>query len=97
MAFFTYMVIFENGYLYTGSTGNITRRGREHRRYGEKPKVIWKERFGTREEAFAREKQIQGWSRAKKLALADGKKDELVTLSKRRAGQPLQKRVGANI
>jgi putative endonuclease len=39
-------------------------------------------------EAFALEKQIQGWSRRKRQALIDGDYDLVVTLAKRRAGRP---------
>jgi predicted GIY-YIG superfamily endonuclease len=31
--------------------------------------LIWHDTFGSRDEAFARERQIKGWSRAKKEAL----------------------------
>ncbi len=89
MVFTAYMLLFEDGYLYTGSTCNLFKRTREHYLLGGHPKVIWKQRFPTRAEAAAREKQLKGWTRAKKLALAEGKYDELKLLSKRRAGRPL--------
>ena len=38
--------------------------------------------FDRIDEAFYREKQIQGWSHKKKKALIEGNIDELVTLSK---------------
>jgi putative endonuclease len=85
--FTVYMVLFDTGYLYTGSTANLYRRSREHHKFGAKPKVIFKERFGTREDAFQREKQLKGWSRSKKLALAEGRVGELPGLAKRRAGR----------
>jgi putative endonuclease len=87
MSYFTYLVLFENGYLYTGSTANIFRRTREHFRGGGRPTVIWRQRFESREEALAREKQLKGWSRAKKLALAEGRVEDLVRLAKRRGGR----------
>lgn len=34
--------------------------------------IIWSAAFETIEEAFSLEKQLKGWSRAKKLALAAG-------------------------
>ena len=39
------------------------------------------EQFERVEDAFAREKQVQGWSRAKKEALVNGRFGELPTLS----------------
>ncbi|WP_416365363.1 GIY-YIG nuclease family protein [Sphingobium sp. JS3065] len=32
-------------------------------------KLVWSQQFGTRMEALEAERQIKGWSRAKKLAL----------------------------
>ena len=53
MRYFAYMVIFDNGYLYTGCTGKVRNRAREHWRKGNQPKVIWKQAYPTREEASA--------------------------------------------
>jgi predicted GIY-YIG superfamily endonuclease len=87
MKYITYMILFPNGYLYTGSTGNLTMRSKEHRvRLGLGFKVVYKEAFGTREEAAKREKQLKGWRRSKKDALIEGRYAELVTLAKRRNG-----------
>ncbi|MGH8964304.1 MAG: GIY-YIG nuclease family protein, partial [Actinomycetes bacterium] len=38
--------------------------------------------FDRVDEAFAFEKQVQGWSRAKRRALIDGRLDDLVELSR---------------
>ena len=35
-------------------------------------RLLFHEQFATRDQAFARERQIKGWSRRKKLALASG-------------------------
>jgi len=43
--------------------------------------LIFYEQFGTREEAFAAERRIKGWSRAKKLALARGEWDRVTELA----------------
>jgi predicted GIY-YIG superfamily endonuclease len=56
----TYLILFENGYLYTGSTGNFSRRLRAHLK-ATKADQIYHESYGTRAEALAREKQIKGW------------------------------------
>jgi predicted GIY-YIG superfamily endonuclease len=68
-----------NGTLYTGVTSNLPRRTFEHRegtipgftsRYGCKL-LVWYELHATMEAAIAREKQIKGGSRKKKLALIE--------------------------
>ena len=98
MRFFTYLLLFENGYLYTGSTGNLARRRLRHQHFGGKPAIIWRQIFPTRVKAYARELQIKGWSRAKKLALAKGDVDEVSRLSKRRGGKALKPgHIGAKV
>ena len=66
-----------NGTLCTGVTSNLPQRAFQHRtgamagftqRYGCKL-LVWYERFPTMPEAIAREKQLKGGSRSKKLAL----------------------------
>ena len=68
-----------NGTLYTGVTANLSRRAFEHREglvkgftsaYGCK-RLVWYEYYDLMTEAIAREKQIKGGSRAKKLALIE--------------------------
>ena len=66
-----------NGTIYTGVTSDLPRRVWQHRegildgftkKYGCKM-LIWFERHETMEYAIAREKQIKGGSRKKKIAL----------------------------
>jgi len=68
-----------NGTLYTGVTSNLPKRAFEHRegvipgftsRYGCKL-LVWYELHATMPDAIAREKQIKGGSRKKKLALIE--------------------------
>jgi len=68
-----------NGTLYVGVTSNLPQRVWQHRektidgftsRYGCKM-LVWYEPHETMEHAIAREKQIKGGSRAKKLALIE--------------------------
>ena len=47
---------------------------------------MFSDRFSTRQEAFHRERQIKGWSRARKEALIKGDWDGLVELSNRSSG-----------
>ena len=92
MKFIIYMILFPNGYLYTGSTGNLMRREKEHRvRLGLGFKVVYREVFGTREEAAMREKQLKGWRRSKKDALIGGRIEDLKRLAKRRNGALVQR------
>jgi putative endonuclease len=68
-----------NGTLYTGVTASLELRAFQHRegtgsafakRYG-CTRLVWYERYERMDEAIAREKEIKGGSRAKKLALID--------------------------
>jgi predicted GIY-YIG superfamily endonuclease len=49
-------------------------------------RLVWCQEFATRDEAKAAEKQIKGWSRAKKLALIRGDWEEISRLSKSKTG-----------
>jgi putative endonuclease len=69
-----------NGTLYVGVTSNLSQRAWQHRegvvegftaRYGCKL-LVWFEVHATMEYAIAREKQIKGGSRKRKLALVEG-------------------------
>ena len=68
-----------NGTLYTGVTSDLVQRVWQHRqgaadvftkRYGCKI-LVWFELAGTMETAIAREKQIKGGSRRKKVSLIE--------------------------
>ena len=74
-----YMYILEcaNGKYYTGSTKDLKRRLEQHQN-GEGAnftkkhlpvRLVYFEEFQRIDEAFYREKQVQGWSRKKKEAL----------------------------
>ena len=45
-------------------------------------KLVYVENFERIDEAFEREKQIQGWSHAKKQALVENRQHELPALAK---------------
>ena len=73
------------GTLYTGVTSNMLKRAFEHReglvkgfsaKYGCKM-LVWYELHETMIEAITREKPINAGSRAKKLALIEGRYDDL--------------------
>jgi putative endonuclease len=77
--FHVYILASESRVLYTGVTGNLVGRTWQHRqgripgftqRYSVK-KLVWFEAHGTAGSAIAREKQIKGWLRARKIALIE--------------------------
>jgi predicted GIY-YIG superfamily endonuclease len=78
--FYVYMLRCADDSLYVGHTDDLAGRVEAHRarRYaGYTAKrlpvsLIFADTFRTREEAFAAERRIKGWSRAKKLALVRG-------------------------
>jgi putative endonuclease len=74
-----YILASASRVLYTGVTNDLERRVSEHRqrrapsfsvRYNVH-KLVYFEQFGDVRAAIAREKQIKGWLRAKKLALIE--------------------------
>ncbi len=84
-----YILECANGKYYTGSTNNLERRLAEHQN-GEGAnftkkhypvKLVYFEEFQRIDEAFYREKQVQGWSRKKKEALINGTPEKLHELS----------------
>ena len=86
---FVYILKCNNGQYYTGSTSNLERRLEQHKN-GEGARftkqhlpveLVYVEEFSRIDEAFYREKQIQGWSRKKKEALINSDFEELHKLS----------------
>jgi len=87
-----YMYILEcsDGTYYTGSTKDINRRIAEHQsRHGAKytrgrvpVKLVYYEEYSRIDEAFYREKQVQGWCRRKKEALIESRSNDLPFLSR---------------
>ena len=80
MSFYAYMLRCRDGSYYTGHTEDMEVRLAQHHRgtfpgYTHKRRpveLVWCEAFETRYEALAAERQIKGWSRAKKEALIAG-------------------------
>ena len=101
MGAFIYMLRCSDQSRYVGiATGSdLTKRIAEHNAgtyrgytFTRRPvRLIWSEYFEVITDAIAVERQIKGWSRAKKEALARGEWNRLATLAKRRAGRPLSK------
>ncbi len=78
-----------NDLYYTGSTNNLKKRVAQHNagegsNFTKKHlpvKLVYFEEFQRIDEAFYREKQVQGWSRKKKEALINGETNLLHSLS----------------
>lgn len=86
---YVYILECYDGTFYTGSTIDLDKRmyehqegrGANHTKKRLPVKLIYYKEFATIGEAFRREKQIQGWSRDKKIALIDKNFEELTKLA----------------
>jgi putative endonuclease len=88
---YMYILLCSNGTFYTGSTKDLIKRIEEHQNglganYTKKHlpvELVYYEEFNRIDEAFFREKQVQGWSRNKKIALIENNRTFLPLLSKK--------------
>jgi len=86
---YTYILKCSDSSYYTGSTKNLEQRlwqhktaqGANHTKMRLPITLVYSEYYERVDEAFAREKQIQKWSRKKKEALIKGDMDTLRCLS----------------
>ncbi|MDI1355864.1 MAG: GIY-YIG nuclease family protein [bacterium] len=86
---FTYILLCNDASYYTGSTKDLHLRlkqhhagkGANHTKKRLPVQLVYYEEFQRIDEAFYREKQIQGWSRAKKEALIKSDINLLMELS----------------
>ncbi|MGQ0660233.1 GIY-YIG nuclease family protein, partial [Sphingosinicella sp.] len=91
MDFYAYLLRCADGSYYAGHTDDLDARVAQHQAgsipgYTKKRRPIalaWSDRFPDRDQAFAAERQIKGWSRAKKEALIRGDWEALRSLSSR--------------
>lgn len=90
-SYFVYIARCSDGLFYVGITNNVDKRESDHNlgldptafTYKRRPvKVVRVECFYDVKAAIAREKQLKGWSHAKKEALVHGDFDEVSRLSK---------------
>lgn len=97
MPFFVYILECGDESFYTGHTEDLEARLANHEDedgFAEAPslyvkkhmraELVWFQEFPTRDEALDRERQIKGWSRAKKVALIKRDWSRLKALSKGR-------------
>ena len=93
MFFYVYILQMKDDRLYVGHSNNPPRRRAEHEEgkgcrttgiFGA-GEIIYVEEHPDRPSAARRERQITGWTRTKKLALAASNLSELHELAKRRS------------
>jgi len=93
MSFLVYILECADGSYYVGHTDNLEKRLAEHEQNTFKCytsnrlpiKLVFCSEFSSRDDAFARERQIKGWSRRKKQALIRG---DWTGLTKYSRGKP---------
>ena len=89
---YMYILRCADGSYYVGSTRNLEQRMWQHDQgegaaYTKRRRpleLVYVEEFDRVSEAYAREKQVQGWGRAKREALIGFRGEELPALSKKR-------------
>src|SRR5215813_5020776 len=87
--YYTYIMSSRTKVLYIGMTNNLERRIQQHKE-GEHDSftqeyrchaLVWFERYATASAAIAREKQLKGWRRSRKIALIEQQNLEWEDLS----------------
>ncbi|MGB9029573.1 MAG: GIY-YIG nuclease family protein [Acidobacteriaceae bacterium] len=95
--FYVYIVASRTRILYIGITSNLEVRVFQHRNkifegfaadYNCN-RLVWFERYDNPDQAIAREKQLKGWTRAKKLVLIQKMNRTWIDLSEN-WGKPIQ-------
>lgn len=88
-----YILLCSDDSFYVGMTNDMKRRKQEHDdgihegsyTSDRRPvKLVWVEETKYVNNAIEREKQIKGWSRAKKIALIEGQKLDLPELARKK-------------
>ena len=91
-----YILQCSDGTFYVGSTVDLEARlwqhenglGANYTRIRRPVRLVFSQEFDRIDQAFALEKQIQNWSHAKRLALIEGRFDDLKALSRKRWKPP---------
>ena len=87
----TYILECADGSFYVGSTRDLEERVEQHNtghgaaytRRRRPVRLAWAAEFERIDEAYEFEKQVQNWSRAKRIALIEGRFDDLPGLASR--------------
>ena len=93
---YVYMLRCGDGSYYVGSTRNLDTRmeqhysgvGSEYTRKRQPVTLVFAEEYDRVDEAWEREKQIQGWSRRKREALIENRMGDLPSLSRKQFDRP---------
>jgi putative endonuclease len=92
MPWFVYIFLCDQKSYYIGLTHDLQKRLKSHNakqniatKEFSDLKLLYSEQFATRFESEKREKQLKGWTSAKKKALIEGNKELLIKLSKTRS------------
>ena len=88
--YFTYIVASKSRTLYVGMTSDLLKRIFQHKQKTYKGfsatyncnRLVWFEQFADVSDAIQREKQLKGWTRAKKIALIQSTNPTWEDLSK---------------
>ena len=94
--YFTYIVCSRSGTLYIGMTNSIDRRVLQHKsgeiegfaRKHHCDRLVYCQSFDDVHKAIGREKQLKGWTRAKKIALIESQNPRWADLGER-LGAPM--------
>jgi putative endonuclease len=89
-SYYTYITASTSRTLYIGVTGNLETRIHQHRSKEYKgfsttygcDRLVFVETYANPESAIKREKQLKGWTRAKKVALIERNNPTWIDLSK---------------
>ena len=95
--FWIYILASKSRRIYTGVTNDIERRVKEHKEgriegFTQRYKInrlVYRERFHYIDNAIAREKEIKGWDRAKRIALIEAENPTWKDLSLK-WGEPIE-------
>jgi len=93
---YMYILQCSDDSFYTGSTRNLEARLYHHQNglvegYTSRRlpvRLVYSAYFARIEDAYAAEKQVQGWSRAKRIALIEGRFEDLPALSRTAKPKP---------
>ena len=94
-SYWTYIVASSTGTLYIGATNNLKRRVSEHKtdqidgfsRKYHCDRLVYLEAFDQALDAIAREKQLKGWRREKKIALIESRNRRWEDLAEKWGGK----------
>jgi putative endonuclease len=87
--YWVYILASRSRVLYTAVTNDLARRVKEHQqslipgftKQYRVTRLVWFEQFGDIRAAIAREKQIKGWVRARKIELIEARNPTWVDLA----------------